>query len=156
MSLLTLDDVTILADGLDHPECVAWGPDGNLYAGGEAGQIYRVTCKGEITELASTGGFILGVCLDGRGDIYACDLKKRAVMRVDRDGEIFLYSNGSPDRKMELPNYALFDATGNLYVSDSGSWHGNNGCLFLVKPNRETRVISTEVAAFPNGMALLP
>jgi hypothetical protein len=29
-------------DGLDHPECVSWSPtEGLLYAGGEAGQVYR-------------------------------------------------------------------------------------------------------------------
>ena len=28
--------------GLDHPECIAWGCDGYAYAGGEAGQIYRI------------------------------------------------------------------------------------------------------------------
>ena len=27
---------------LDHPEAVAWGPDGRVYAGGELGQLYRV------------------------------------------------------------------------------------------------------------------
>ena len=32
----------------DHPEAVAWGPDGNAYAGGEAGQLYRTTGWTEI------------------------------------------------------------------------------------------------------------
>ena len=32
-----------LAAGLNHPEGVAWNPvDGHVYAGGEAGEIYRV------------------------------------------------------------------------------------------------------------------
>ena len=156
MSLLSLKEFTILADGLDHPECVAWGPDGYLYAGGEAGQLYRISLSGDITEIASTGGFILGVCLDGSENIYACDLKKQAVMRIDRDANVTVYSNGTADRKMKTPNYAVFDRAGNLYVSDSGGWHENNGCIFLITPAGATRVVSTQASAFPNGMALSP
>ena len=33
--------LTNLGHFLDHPECVAWGPDKKIYAGGEAGQVYR-------------------------------------------------------------------------------------------------------------------
>src|SRR4051794_24582783 len=77
--LLTLADVSVLAEGLDHPECVAWGQDGYVYAGGEAGQIYRIGLDGQLTEFASTGGFTLGICLDGDGNIYTCDCKKQAV-----------------------------------------------------------------------------
>jgi gluconolactonase len=156
MPLLSLKEVSIFAEGLDHPECVAWGPDGHVYAGGEAGQLYRISMNGVVTEIASTGGFILGVCLDGRGHIYACDPKKQAVMRIDRNAEVSVYSDGTADRKMKTPNYAVFDGAGNLYVSDSGGWHENNGCLFLVTPKGETRIISTQLTAFPNGMALSP
>lgn len=156
MSLLRLKDFTILAEGLDHPECVAWGPDENLYAGGEAGQIYRISLRGEVIEIASTGGFVLGICLDGNGNIYACDMKKHAVMRIDQGGNVAVYSHGAADRKMITPNFAVFDRNGNLYVSDSGDWHGNNGCLYLITPDRETRVISTKLSAFPNGMAHSP
>lgn len=156
MSVLGLKDVSILAEGLDHPECVAWGPDGYLYAGGEAGQIYRVTLGGEVTEIASTGGFILGIALDGNGNIYACDTKKHAVMRIDQRGCNMVFSDGTPERRMITPNFPVFDRLGNLYVSDSGDWHGNNGCLYLITPDQETRVISTQLAAFPNGMALSP
>ena len=126
MSVLSLNDVSILAEGLDHPECVAWGPDGYLYAGGEAGQIYRISLCGEITEIASTGGFILGITLDGSGNIYACDTKKHAVMRIDQRGNVAVYSHGAADRKMTAPNFSVFDRNGNLYVSDSGDWHGSS------------------------------
>ena len=61
---------TMLADGLlDHPECVAVGPDGSLYAGGEDGQVYRVTLDGEVHEVAHTGGAVQGLCLDGDGNL---------------------------------------------------------------------------------------
>jgi gluconolactonase len=77
-------------------------------------------------------------------------------MRIDRDAHISVYSNGTPDRKMKTPNYAVFDRTGNLYVSDSGGWHENDGCLFFVSPDGQTRIISAQTTAFPNGMALSP
>ena len=41
-TILPIDHFAQFADGLDHPEGVTAGPDGTLYAGGEAGQIYRV------------------------------------------------------------------------------------------------------------------
>ncbi len=37
-----------LAEGLNHPEGVAWNPiDSHVYAGGEAGEIYRVSLEGD-------------------------------------------------------------------------------------------------------------
>ena len=46
MTLLSNDkDISVFLDGLDHPEGVAWGPDGFIYAGGEIGQIYRINIE---------------------------------------------------------------------------------------------------------------
>src|SRR5262245_30368793 len=116
---LSLDAFEFWVEGLDHPECVACGPDGTTWAGGEAGQIYRLSADGKHTQIASTGGFILGICLDGNGNIYACDLAKHAVFRVTPSGEVSVYSPGTADRPMVTPNYPVFDAAGNLYVTDS-------------------------------------
>src|SRR5262249_45968368 len=77
---IPLDRFSTIADGLDHPECVAVGPDGRLYAGGEAGQIYRLDPEGP-TLLANTGGFVLGICLDADSVIYACDQFRHEVVR---------------------------------------------------------------------------
>ena len=57
---------------------------------------------------------------------------------------------------MVNPNYPVFDRLGNLYVSDSGTWKGDDGCVFRVQPNGTTDVWSMAVTNFPNGMALAP
>jgi gluconolactonase len=145
----------MLVDGLDHPECVTWGLDGYVYAGGEAGQIYRVGLDGSCREIACTGGFALGLCLDAAGAVYVCDIRRRAVLRI-LHGEIATYSSGAPDRPMVNPNYPVFDRHGNLYVSDSGGWLKDDGCLLRVRPGGHTEVVSAEVRQFPNGMALGP
>jgi gluconolactonase len=157
MSIMQVAEFTMFIEGLDHAECVSWGPDGYLYAGGEGGQIYRMTSEGkELTEIANTGGVVLGICLDGAGNIYACDPGNRAVMRITPGGEVGEYSHGITERPMVLPNYPVFDSAGNLYVSDSGTWRGNDGCSWVIRPGGATELIDTSQSAFPNGLALDP
>ena len=156
-SLMSINDFTPFVEGLDHPEGVTWGPDDKVYAGGEAGQIYRIDLDdGTVEEIGNTGGFVLGLCLDADRNVYACDVNKQAVIRVTARGEVSIYSNGLPERKMVTPNYPVFDRQGNLYVSDSGGWKESNGCIFRVKPGGETEVVNDEPLNFTNGMALSP
>ena len=50
-----------LARPLQHPEALCWDPlTERIYCGGEGGQIYAVTLDGSITEVANTGGSVLG------------------------------------------------------------------------------------------------
>lgn len=147
---------TLLAEGLDHPEGAAWNPfDGCVYAGGEAGQVYRVSLDGEVDEVGDTGGEILGVTVDGAGRVYVCDCGRCQVVRVDpRDGSVEVYSVGAPGQAMLEPNYAAFDAIGNLYVTDSGETKEDNGCVLRVAPGGETVVWSRDLPRYPNGCCL--
>ena len=54
--------LTNVGFAFDHPEAVAWGPDGRAYAGGEAGQLYRFGLDGKVIEEVARvqGGFLLG------------------------------------------------------------------------------------------------
>ena len=120
--LLTPQNCRLLAEGLDHPEAVALGPDGTLYAGGEAGQIYQIDADGQFREITSTGGFILGIAVDAQGAVHACDCGGQSVVRVNRDGTLQRRSTGTADHSFAVPNYCVFDADGYLYVSDSGEY----------------------------------
>jgi gluconolactonase len=149
-----LDDFETVATGLDHPEGVAVGPDGSLFAGGEAGQIYRVGVGGAVDEIASTGGFIYGVVVDGSSDVFACDFGKAAVVRVSATGEVATYSNGTAARPMRVPNFAAFDDGGNLYVTDSGEWGDDDGVVYRIAPGGATEVWTESTPRFPNGCCL--
>ena len=146
-----LERFTELAGGLDHPEGVAFAPDGLVYAGGEAGQVYAVSLDGRRDERASTGGFIYGVTVDGDGNVYACDFGNANVARIAPDGSIATYSSGTADRPMRVPNFSAFDDGGNLYVTDSGEWGADDGLIFRVSRDGETTVWTDAHPAFPNG-----
>ncbi|MBB4662834.1 SMP-30/gluconolactonase/LRE family protein [Conexibacter arvalis] len=105
---------------LSHPECVAFDADGNAWCGGDRGEIYRIAADGSaIEQVASTGGFVLGVALDGQGFLYACDLAERALFRVElASGAIERFADAGG--AMATPNFAVVDpGRGCLYLSDS-------------------------------------
>jgi gluconolactonase len=129
-----LDRFQPIADGLDHPEGIAAGPDGTLYAGGEAGQVYRIE-DGRAVELTSTGGFLYGIALDAAGSVYACDMGRAEVLRVGADGSVGPCSAGTRERPLRVPNFAAFDDAGSLFVTDSGEWRGDDGLVFRVTPD---------------------
>ena len=152
---------------LDHPEDVAVTDEGLLYAGGEDGDIYRVDPASNTVEVfGSTGGSVLGVALGPEGDLYTCDFQRHAVYRLpladDRPvGPPEKHVAGGPDAPPLHPNYAAFDREGRLYVSDSGQreklpgpFDDSGGCIYVVDPDGSRRVLTDELSAFPNGIAL--
>ena len=156
----TASSLVLTSVGLqfDHPECVAWGPDGMAYAGGEAGQLYRFPLSGgTLQEVARIeGGFLLGLAHDADGNTYACDDRSRCVHRITPQGEVSVYATGSAEQRMRLPNYPVFDAAGNLYVSDSGDWAARNGFIWKVAPGGGAEIWDRQASGFTNGMCLSP
>ena len=149
--------VSVLVDGLDHPEGIACGPDGGVYAGGEAGQVYRIDIdRAEFTEFANTGGFVLGMALDSAGNVYSCDLVNACVHKITPGGEVSVYSTGPSSEPMAVPNYPAFDAQGNLYVCDSGGWKEDSGRIFKVAPGGDAVVWDRSLNTFPNGLCIGP
>ncbi len=147
--------LTVLSPGLDHPEGVAWGPDGKVYAGGEAGQIYRLDLADNSCEMvANTGGFVLGLAHDAAGSVYVCDQGRKQIVKATPAGEVSTYCDGNADQKMRVPNYPVFDAEGNLYVSDSGDWGAGNGFIWRIRPGGKAEIWDRQASGFTNGMCL--
>lgn len=151
-------EFSVLCTDVDHAECVAWDPAGRLVFGTEAGEIYELDPEsGAKRRIATVGGFVLGVAVDGEGGVHACVWDSRCVVRCAADGSVAVESRGAETVAFRTPNYLAFHPGGSLYVSDSGSsWEEQDGSILRIDRTGRTEVVSMDVPAFPNGMAIDP
>lgn len=141
---------------LDHPEGVAVHPDGSIWCGGEQGQIYRVEPDGSSFEqVASTGGFCLGLAFDAQTNLFICDLRHRAVMRMDHlTHQVDQFAGGVDGHPFRVPNFLAFDPDGRLYVSDSWDMHAPGPGIVRLLPDGTGELWYAEPLTFANGLAL--
>lgn len=160
--LLPLERASVLFDGtfseprLQHPEGVAVGPDGWVWCGSENGQILRIAPDGSaIEEIASTGGFVLGLAFDGDRALFACDLKHAAVFRLDLATRTLARFTPAG---ITVPNYPVIDRKhGRLLVSDSRGEAGPRAGVWAYDLSTgEGGPFSKHPLSFANGMALSP
>jgi gluconolactonase len=151
-------DGTVTDPQLDHPEGVAVDRDGSIWCGGERGQVFRVDPDGSgIAEVASTGGFCLGMAFGPGGDLYVCDLKHAAVFRVDTGtGQVERFADGAGGHRLRIPNYPAFDGDGRLYVSDSHQFDRPGPGVFRFDPDGRGELWYGGDVTFANGLALGP
>jgi gluconolactonase len=145
-----------LAGDLNHPEGVAWDPtSGLVFAGGEGGEIYAVTLEGRVTTVGSTGGSMLGIAVDGRGRVYACDDGNGEIARWDPvTDEITTYARGVGGEDMDCPNVAAFGPDGMLYVTCSGE--DDRPEMLRIAPGGAVERWTDAVPAYPNGALVTP
>ena len=141
------------AEGLDHPEGLAFDRDGNLWAGGELGQIYRIDPRGKPTEVVRLGGFCLGLTFSRSQELYVCNFKLRALVRMSRKGRVLDSWDRAGGQKLKTPNFSVFDSEGNLYFSDSGEFSKRNGWVYRLRPNGRAEVFAGPLA-FANGLSM--
>ncbi|MFP5342786.1 MAG: SMP-30/gluconolactonase/LRE family protein [Candidatus Limnocylindria bacterium] len=152
-----LGELTSIAAGIDHAEGICVTPDGTLYVSGEKGQVYRIDGAGQAVEVATTGGWTLGLAADGAGRIVACDPARHEVLRLDpADGSWTVLSHGTADAPFVTPNWGAYGPDGSFYVSDSGTWKGRDGRIVVIRPDGRTASFSTDTVDFPNGLAVSP
>lgn len=147
----------MFADGLDHPECVAVHLDGSVWAGGEGGQVYRISSEGgEWKEMANTGGFVLGIAFSkGCEWLAVCDSKAKCIWKLDlATMQLTRFNQPISDHTLNIPNYPAFDSRGNLYVSESGAFNEVKGKLLKYSPDGTGTVWHAGPFSFANGIAL--
>src|SRR5262245_37624804 len=150
---IPIERFEVFAAGLDHPECPAFDRDGHLWAGGEAGQIYRIDASGKAETLVTLGGFTGGLAFSPLDDaLYACN-PSLGLVRVEAGGRHAIFAAAAEGRTVVYPNYPVFDRRGRLYVSDSGNWRKRNGYLLRFDPDGRGRVLGGPFG-YANGLAL--
>jgi len=146
----------VLVDGLDHPEGVAWDPAARVvYAGGEAGQIYRISPDSpRLEQVAQAPGFVLGLAVDGVGRVVACvsgDEPSVCLVVGSSVKKIVTEVAGEP---LIFPNYPAFASDGTLFFTDSGVWGEHTGRVIRLDVDGTQTVFSRALDRFPNGCAV--
>ena len=148
-----IESFSTFADGLDHPEGLAFDREGNLWAGGERGQIYRISRGGAVHTVTELGGFNLGITVSLTGSLFVCNFKLGALIEVDVTGRLLRSVERVGSYSLRNPNFSVTDREGNLYFSDSGEFLRNEGFLFCMRPDGSVETLLSGLG-FPNGLAL--
>src|SRR5436305_4615098 len=97
---IAIERFEIFANGLDHPECVAFDRAGHLWAGGEAGQVYRIDPAGRVETVATLGGFTGGIAFSPLDHaLYVCN-PAHGLVRVEADGRHTVFATGAGGRTL--------------------------------------------------------
>ena len=168
MTTFTGDQIEDFGHGVLNAEGVVVDKDGFVYGGGRNGIIYKASPDGEVNALCTLpeGSIPNGITLDRNGDIIYCDLGKQGVFRVTQSGQVSMIAEQVGDVKLTLPNFASYDAEGNLYVSNTSTLDVNNalqeivnpapsGALVRIRPDGRGDVVATGIYA-ANGTAIDP
>lgn len=142
--------------GVDHPESIGIGPQGEAYTTGTGCQVYRLDLETNTAErFATTPARCLGQVVDADGNLYAAHAGGGNVLQITPRGEVSVYATAPSGDAFTCPNYPAFDGAGNMYLSDSGDWSGRtNGRIFRVRPGGRTELWFPEPVDTPNAIAL--
>ena len=131
----------VLVFGLDHPEGVCWDAErGCVWAGGEAGQVYRVELEERtFAEVARAPG-LRARARGGRPRPARLCCQEAGVHAWD--GERF-----TPiATDLTFANYPAFGPDGTLYVSDSGTWRRDDGRVLRIAADGERETLTRRAA----------
>lgn len=147
-------EVEVYSTGLDHPECAAAAPDGRIWAGGEAGQIYVIDPDTRAPEvLCRLEAMAAGLAFDRAGNCYVC-VQDNTVVRVAPSGGWEVFCSSVDARPLRAPNYPAFGPDGRLYVSGSGDYPGPTGEIYRIDPDGAAEVFHPGPFHYANGLAL--
>lgn len=155
---ISMKRLSTFANGLDHPECLAFHPDGTWFAGGESGQIYHISPDGKrVNEIANTGGFVLGIAISPDGKWLAiCDSKQKTVFKLEIASRTLSELTRGGDEPFSIPNHLVFTREGMLFVTDSGAFRKISGKIYRFDERGRGGVWHRGPFNFANGIAIAP
>lgn len=102
----------------------------------------------------------MGQVVDADGNLYGAqpDWPGSEVIKITPAGEQSVYSKGPAGRGFMSANTPVFDKSGNMYVSDTGSWSEKiDGNIIRIRPGgKDAEVWTSHPIDTPNGIAIDP
>ena len=151
MARFMTSELSTVAGGLDHPECVAIGLDGKLFAGGEGGQIYRISPDGsEVSEFARPRGESGGIALD-----VAETCTSATCPAISTGSHPKARCPCTPPAHLTCPPSSRISRSSTPTATFSGVTRRlgkAHGMRYVVRPDGRTEVAIPDWLAFPNGM----
>lgn len=179
----TLEEVRVLASGLQFPEGPIAMPDGSVVLVEiKRGTLTRVGADGSVEVVAECGGGPNGAALGPDGKVYVCnnggfewsepipgllvpgrqpeDYIGGRIQRVDLDtGEVEDVYAECGGRPLRGPNDLVFDATGHFWFTDHGKIRErerDQGGIYYAAPDGSAISEVVFPSDAPNGIGLSP
>ena len=150
---IPIENFEVFVAGVDHSECIAFDREGNLWAGGEGGQVYRIGPDRTPHVMANLGSYSAGIAFSPSEEhLFVCN-PTLGIVRVQKNGKWDVFATHCGEHKLVCPNYGLFDSRGNYYVTDSGLWKERNGYLLRYTPDGKGEILAGPFS-YTNGLAL--
>src|SRR5579862_5117041 len=167
--------MTVLAEGLGHPEGPYVLPDGRIvFTNSYLSQIGVTDPKsGKTGTYAFTGGAPNACMLGTDGKVYYTgginvgawlpaekDRRPACIGRATPDGRIETVATEADGVKFDGPNDLSFGPDGNLYFTDSGDWDQatkpHPGRIVVVEKNGVAKILEELDHVYPNGIVVEP
>ena len=114
--------------------------------------MYKIDSQGQVETVANLGGFSGGLAFSMEHELFVCN-PFHGVVRVSSNGVWSIFATHVGNYKLICPNFGLFDAAGNYYVTDSGQWQKRNGALIRFAADGGSEILAAPLG-YANGLAL--
>jgi gluconolactonase len=170
MSANVLEDVVVLAEGLQFPEGPVSMRDGSiLLVEVDRGTVTRVGADGDVEIIAECDGAPNGAAIGPDGAVYLCNNGGRFASGtwdggwVDRldlaSGRVERLYTHHEGRRLSGPNDLVFDEAGGFWFTDIGKVRGRErdiGSLYYATIDGGQLVEAAHPVESPNGIGLSP
>ena len=159
MKRYSVNEIETIATDIPGAEGIAVGNDRRIFVGAEDGWIYAITREGTCSQYVKLPGRPLGIAIDKQDNLFVCDWDAHAVYKVTPNCEVSLFADSAGKHKIQFPNFCVFDDSGNLYVSDTGTSRRGaqirnpDGKIFRIAPSGECELFA-EGLYQANGLAM--
>ena len=148
------------------PESTALDAEGRVYTGTRDGRILRLDPgRGELRQVAATGGRPLGMAFGRAGVLYVCDAEK-GLLALAPDGTLRTLATGHAGVPFRFTDDVDVAPDGTVYFTDASSKysmhqeredileHGGHGRLLAYHPETGTTELLLSGLQFANGVAV--